>query len=647
MKRFIFLVVFISFSHLSIAQSKSNLNSDVFGQSFIPDYNFHGSNLTGWHINGKANWQAENGLIIANPSSSNEGSLLLDSSYQDVGFHCYFKLSPGTEAAVIMRITKAGNGMKGVMLSLKPGDVLPYAVTFDAEGKITSREKLRHGGGIDYRIAPTPDTAKRRTFHFPTPPPPSADIPVKQPNTSLRPDGWNQIEIFLDENVIRARLNDGDEIGGVIDDQDIGIDGYGPFGLYVSGTGKVQFKNVMYKDIALKVTPKEQTSPRFTAQRISDMYYSWGVTTADFNKDGILDIVAGPYIYYGPDYTRHREIYPASAASPSREFSNMHVEFAYDFNHDGWPDLLYTAFSTTLYMNPHGEHRRWKSYNILPGAHQGEITEFRDIDGDGIPELIYEANGSMWYAKPHPSDPTKPWIQYRVSEEGYGIPHGIGIGDINGDGRLDIVGGFGWWEQPAALDSNKTWKYHPAILSRYGRYTNLVGGSIMGVYDVNGDGLNDVVTSLNAHGFGLAWFEQHRDASGKITFIEHMISDDYSYKHNAGGVTFSEAHGSTFADVDGDGIPDFIVGKRYWSHLDDYFDPDPYGPPVIYWYRTVRDKNAPGGARFVPELINNRSGVGSQVEAVDLNNDGAVDIITPTDRGIFIFWNKIKQVKKK
>ena len=169
----------------------------------------------------------------------------------------------------------------------------------------------------------------------------------------------------------------------------------------------------------------------------------------------------------------------------------------------------------------------------------------------------------------------------------------------------------------------------------------------MGVYDVNGDELNDVVTSLNAHGFGLAWFEQHRDASGKITFIEHMISDDYSYKDNAGGVTFSEAHGNTFADIDGDGILDFIVGKRYWSHLDDYFDPDPYGPPVIYWYRTVRDKNAPGGARFVPELINNRSGVGSQVEAVDLNKDGAIDIITSTDRGTFIFWNKIKQLKNK
>ncbi|HCN82849.1 MAG TPA: hypothetical protein DIT07_04410, partial [Sphingobacteriaceae bacterium] len=161
-------------------------------------------------------------------------------------------------------------------------------------------------------------------------------------------------------------------------------------------------------------------------------------------------------------------------------------------------------------------------------------------------------------------------------------------------------------------------------------------------YDVNGDKLNDVVTSLNAHGFGLAWFEQKRDASGKISFVRHMIMDDYSTK-NAGGVTFSELHGSTFADIDGDGITDFIVGKRYFSHLESSLDPDTFGSAVLYWYRTVRNPKAPGGAEFVPELVHNRSGVGSDILAVDLNKDGAIDIVTSTNRGTFIFWNKRKQ----
>lgn len=161
----------------------------------------------------------------------------------------------------------------------------------------------------------------------------------------------------------------------------------------------------------------------------------------------------------------------------------------------------------------------------------------------------------------------------------------------------------------------------------------------MAVYDVNGDGLNDVVTSLAAHGWGLAWFEQKRDSQGKISFDEHMIMDDFSTK-NAGGVTFSELHGSGVGDINGDGIPDFLVGKRWYSHLDSGLDPYTFGPPVLYWYETVRDPKAPGGAKLVPHLIDNDSGVGNTVLAVDLNHDGVMDIVTSTRFGTSIFWGK-------
>ena len=118
-----------------------------------------------------------------------------------------------------------------------------------------------------------------------------------------------------------------------------------------------------------------------------------------------------------------------------------------------------------------------------------------------------------------------------------------------------------------------------------------------------------------------------------------MIMDDYTTK-NPGNVTFSELHAMTTADVDGDGIPDIVVGKRVHAHSDSYTDPDPNGPPVLYLFKTVRNPKAAGGAEFKPELIHNRSGVGSTVTAFDVNKDGVTDVLTATDRGTFVFWGK-------
>ena len=159
----------------------------------------------------------------------------------------------------------------------------------------------------------------------------------------------------------------------------------------------------------------------------------------------------------------------------------------------------------------------------------------------------------------------------------------------------------------------------------------------MGVYDVNGDGLSDVVTALEAHGFGLVWHEQVREEDGSIHFTLRNIMEGPSGE-NAGDVVFSEPHATAFADFDGDGLLDFLVGKRFWAHLDTYTDPDPHGAPVLYLYRASRNQDVPGGAEFVPELIHNRSGGGNTVLPMDINGDGYTDILTATIRGTFVFW---------
>jgi hypothetical protein len=285
-----------------------------------------------------------------------------------------------------------------------------------------------------------------------------------------------------------------------------------------------------------------------------------------------------------------------------------------------------------LYVNPKGEPRRWDTYApvVPPAPNVSEVSVMKDIDADGKPDLVYASAGAVRWAKPDPANPTGPWLSTQVGDPGTYAAHGIGAGDINGDGRMDILNVYGWWEQPEqskgaspqSQGESSTWTYHPQAFGRQnGR--GAPGGAEMCVYDV----------------FGLAWFEQKRDAAGKISFVQHMISDNFASK-NAGGVTFSEPHGSACADMNGDGLTDFVIGKRFFSHNESTTDPDPYGPAVLYIYRTVRSKQAPGGAEFVPELVHNQSGAGSQVLAVDLNKDGVMDLVTAGELGAYAFLGK-------
>ena len=420
----------------------------------------------------------------------------------------------------------------------------------------------------------------------------------------LRAEEWNTVEVIVDAEVLRASLNamgasggGGTGIaGGVTGD---GNKGFGPVALYVGGTGEVRFKEVSVRDLAPKVEVAEETSSRYTMQRLSDFYYAWSATAADFNHDGVMDVAAGPFFYLGPNYTERREFAISQSFNPSNQYATGMINFAYDYTGDGWADILMTASRPVmLYVNPKGESRRWDSYSVVPSVSTEEV-QFKDVDGDGKPEVVFGGGGVVAYAKPDPADPTKPWIVRAVSEKITVNAHGIGAGDVNGDGRVDILQPSGWWEQPANNSTPGPWAFHPEYFGR--------GGAEISVYDVNGDGRNDVVTAIEGHGWGLSWFEQKRDRDGTISFVEHEIMGNFSSK-NAGDVVFSQPHASTIGDMDGDGISDLITGKRHYSHQESWSDPDPYGPAVLYVYKTVRDPKAPGGAKFVPELIHNRSG---------------------------------------
>jgi hypothetical protein len=610
-------------------------------RTFAPDWTFKGAALTGMQQIGQATWRVENGEIVGTPTGPDGGWLLLDKGYQDVQFTASYRCAAACTAGVMVRSEKGPDGTKGVYTLISGDERSTAAVTVDAQGKIANREPLARNAGGQARFAP------------PAPAPgaatggraggggrggggrggagPSAFVSMfaAPPDTSFKANDWNRVEVLVDVDVFRANVNGR---GGAV-----AIDGttgsYGPVALHVAGSGEVRFKDVALRDLARRITPAEKTSPRFRAQRFEDFYYGWSAAAGDFNHDGVLDVTIANRYYLGPAFTESREVYAGQPFNPSKEYGPAMVNYAFDYTGDGWDDILVVESRTpVLYVNPKGESRRWTRYAVFTTPVTSESIMFKDIDGDGKPDVTYGGAAGVQWVSVDTANPTGNWKTYTVSQPG--VPssiHGIGAGDVNGDGKVDIIAPHGWWEQPATA-TQTPWTFHQGAFGRNGN----AGGNIE-VYDVNGDKLPDIVTALAAHGFGLAWYEQKRDA-GKISFVEHLIMNDFA-SQNAGGVTFTELHALTIGDIDGDGIQDIITGKRHWAHLDSYTDPDPHGAPVLYWYRTVRNPKAPGGAEFVPELIHNRSGVGSMIQVADLNKDGAVDIMAATSRGGHIFWN--------
>ncbi len=632
------------------------------GPNFRADVTVNATSTAGWHPLGAADWKAQNGEIVGTPKQPGGGWLVLDKSLQDVAFYADMNCAAGCKAGVLLRTEKTPDGgMKGIFVSFSQGDTNSYAVTLDSQGKELTREKLPPATGqitangiprAGLATAATPGNARASG-----PPPIPANVPpslASRPRSEYREGDWNEIQVILAGTAVRPILNGGTFGGGgaATGDANEKYGKYGPVALYVGGEAPVRFKNIAYKNLLARSVPSDSVSSNYKMQRLSEFYYSWSAAIADVNHDGIADVVAGPFYYLGPKYDVANEFYPVLTWDPSTQYAlDSMVSMAYDFTGDGWADVLIMSGSAgngtgTLYVNPHGEARRWDHYVVIQPV-GNEETLMKDVDGDGKPEIVHCGNNTLQYSKPDPAKPTERWITKTVSEPGpwcVNISHGLGVGDINGDGRMDALTAYGWFEQPPA-GAEGLWTYHPEAFGRWGRTQGGAGGAELAVYDVNGDKLNDVVSTLEGHGFGMAWFEQKRDAGGKISFVQHMIMDNFTTK-NAGGVIFTEPHASTYADMDGDGIPDFITGKRYMSHLATYGDPDPYGEPVLYVYHTVRNPKAPGGAEFVPELIHNRSGVGSHFAVADLNGDGKPDIATSTASGTFIFFNNTKAAPK-
>ncbi|MBN1443094.1 MAG: VCBS repeat-containing protein [Planctomycetes bacterium] len=361
--------------------------------------------------------------------------------------------------------------------------------------------------------------------------------------------------------------------------------------------------------------------------------FSEGSAVFDVNGDGVLDITCGPNWYEGPDWKKHEGFRPS--ASVKGEYINNCGEYAVDVSGDGRLDLVSAGWMENgvfWYENPGPEKASevWKATKIL-SSDWTEALLLDDIDGDGDPDVLV----NHWAKK---EGQAVTWLElagkgeFKVHELGTdGDVHGAGVGDLNGDGRKDIITPHGWYEQPA--DKSAKWPFHPDFRVEH----TSIG---MPVIDVNGDGLQDIIYG-QAHGYGLGWLEQTAgDGGGKRAFRRHAIEES--------GIV-SQAHTLVLADVNQDGKLDLVTGKRLRGHNGG--DASAFDPMGVFWY-DIR-----GGEFKRNVLVYNHTfwypgkesknqppqvavGAGMNINAVDIDKNGLVDIVLSGKSGLYLLYNR-------
>ena len=347
-----------------------------------------------------------------------------------------------------------------------------------------------------------------------------------------------------------------------------------------------------------------------------------GIAVADFNNDGKLDVAAGRNWYAAPDFVAR----PVRPINDWNGYVESNGDFAYDVDGDGWTDIIAGQFIGTevhWYRNPGAAAlklgQQWPRHLLVDTKlSQNEASFLRDVTGDEKPEWI----SNSWNKK----NPTVVWRLDKADDNSPTLTkhvvgpnvngHGMGFGDINNDGREDIVIESGWFERPEADAWKQPWTFHAD-------WKPLHASCPMIVRDIDNDGKNDLIFGYG-HKYGLLWWQNlGAGDDGKLQFKEHQIDD-----------SFSQPHTIHFADLDGDGNDELITGKRVRAHNGK--DPGGSEPPCMYYYQW-NDKMAKF-ERFV--IDEGHIGTGLQIRTGDLNGDGKLDIAVAGKDGTWILFNQ-------
>jgi hypothetical protein len=267
---------------------------------------------------------------------------------------------------------------------------------------------------------------------------------------------------------------------------------------------------------------------------------------------------------------------------------------AADFDNDGHIDLV---VGDSWFRNPGATVRtaaQWMRYPTgAPGTTE-EIT-MGDLDGDGRLDVLHvvQTIRPQWW-RPGP-DATKPWM--KGGELPYSQQQGGAIADLDGDGKNDIIVGDRWWYRAGA---GGTFMQMPIPDSTFAPGAPANGSAPLVVpADLDGDG--DVDLLVQQHwGSRVAWFENADGKGG--SFTTHMlVGPGGPYPAKARNIL----HGLLANDFDNDGDVDILSGENQGS---------------IWIY-----ENMDGKGTFVEHLV--AMGPAHEPRAADVDCDGDLDIV--------------------
>ena len=346
---------------------------------------------------------------------------------------------------------------------------------------------------------------------------------------------------------------------------------------------------------------------------VDPAFRSEGIAVFDVDHDGHLDLVTPELWYAGPRFTPH-EVRAPRAYDPLTTYADGFHAFHLDVDHDGYEDLVWWAIPTgavSWCRDPEGADVHWECHEALAST-VSESPFVADLEGAG-PVAVTEVEPARELAILAPgADATAPWDARPLTAPGFlpAAEHGLGPVDIDGDGRLDVVTGAGWLQQPA-VPGPAPWPWHPLELCE--NDCAQVAG-----FDLSGDGRIDLV-GTSPHHYGVWWFEQVPGA--EPAFVRHLIDD-----------SVSETHAMQLVDLDGDGLPEVITGKRWYAHFAE--DPGIDDPVVLVIYQPRFEA---GALAWTKLEVDGDSGVGNQFEVADLDGDGDLDLAIASRKGVFVF----------